>query len=92
MTIHEVARAHSVKLYTVDRIWKKYLTGEGPIENLFAQWKQHVRAGAPRNEGELLARIYDITNFLTREQCHNYITRANVNAQMCVNGENYLNN
>jgi transposase len=43
-----------------------------PIENMFSQWKQLVRAGSPNCEAELIVLIDSVYNQISRVNCNAY--------------------
>ena len=63
-----------------------------PIENVFSQWKQHVRQQKPQDEDELQAAMNNVRNVVTVEHCNNYVAHTNRNCQRCLAGENFFDN
>jgi transposase len=62
-----------------------------PIENLFSQWKQHIRSRSPKNEEELFHYIDNFQYFLSNEQCKNYFQHVTNNMIGCLSGKDTFN-
>ena len=57
-----------------------------PIENMFAQWKGHVRSSYAKSMLELKAKIFSFNNVLTHDQIVNYVGHASKNVQKYLDG------
>lgn len=58
-----------------------------PIENMFSQWKQLVRAERPRNEDELILIIDTVFSQISVENCSNYYRHMLDMISRCINKE-----
>ena len=57
-----------------------------PIENMFSQWKNHVKRSNATNEEELLVAMNAVRNCVTPNHCRNYVTKVNDNCYKCAHG------
>lgn len=55
-----------------------------PIEELFSQWKHHVRHAQPRNTEDLLVAINNAAANITEENCKNYVEHMETYYPLCL--------
>jgi transposase len=58
-----------------------------PIENMFSQWKELVRASRPANEESLMRSIDDVFLRITNENCNSYYRHMMSFLSKCLNKE-----
>ena len=58
-----------------------------PIENLFSQWKNHVKRARPNNQEELMEAISNGASYVTAEDCEGYIRNMWFYMARCLRGE-----
>lgn len=84
--------AESVKALVQSRQHQiKYLPAYSPffnpIENMFSQWKQFVKASAPENEQDLVYAMNEVRTVVREEHLRNYFNHVNNNCVRCLRND-----